>query len=149
MKRAQLSIDLLFAVTLISLTVMSLISLSTHEAEGARTFDTLAQLKVFSVDLRDTVTKVYAVGGGFSVRKAAPFELNPGDRIVVTLNASTDTLEVSALVGGRTYRTTQPLPVPLLSNSSVTLNSTVQTLWITARYNETAGMVNVAVSKSP
>ena len=149
MKRAQLSIDLLFAVMLISLTVMSLISLSTHEAEGAQTFDTLAQIKVFSIDLRDTVTKVYAIGGGFSVRKTAPFELDPGDGIVVTLNASTNALEVSALVGGRTYRTVQQLPVPLLSSSSVTLNSTVRTLWVVARYNETAGMVNVTVSTNP
>jgi hypothetical protein len=149
MKRAQLSIDLLFAITLISLTAVSLISLSTHEAEGARTFGTLAQLKVFSIDLRDTVTKVYSIGDGFSVQKRAPFSLGPGENITVTLNASTNSVEIRAVIGGRKYKTAQQVPVPIVSNSSVTLNSTVQTFWVVATYNETAGMMNVTLSQSP
>ncbi len=149
MKRAQLSIDLLFAVTLISLTVLSLVSMSTHEAQGARTLDTMAKLKVFTVDLRDTVTKVYSVGQGFSVRKDSPLILGAGDAINVTLNASSDSVEVSALIGGKRYFTAQKLPVPLVSNSTVELNSTVESLWVVATYNETAGMVDVKVSQNP
>ncbi len=149
MKRAQLSIDLLFAVTLISLTVLSLVSMSTHEAQGARTLDTVAKLKVFAVDIRDTVVKVYSAGNGFSVRKDSPIVLGPGDVINVTLNASSDSVEVSALIGGKRYFTTQKLQVPLVSNSTVKLNSTMGSLWVVATYNETAGMVDVKVSQNP
>ncbi|WP_297504091.1 hypothetical protein [Thermococcus sp.] len=149
MKRAQLSIDLLFAVTLISLTILSLVSMSVHEAQGARTLDTMAKLKVFTIDLRDTVTKVYSTGQGFAVRKDSPILLAAGDIINVTLNASSDQVEVSALIGGRRYFTAQKLQVPLVSDSNVTLSSSNEIMWVVAAYNETVGMVDVRVKQHP
>ena len=149
MRRAQLSIDLLFAVTLVSLTVVGLIGLSTQEIEGTKTFDAITQLKVFSVDLRDTVSKVYSVGDGFSIRKDAPFPLGPGENLTVTLNSTSNRMEIVAVIDGRTYKTEQQLQVPIISNSSVTLNSTIKSLWVVAKYNETLGMVDVKVQTSP
>jgi len=149
MRRAQLSLDLLFAVTLVSLTVLSLVTMSTHEAQGARALDTMAKLKVFAVDMRDTVTKVYSTGPGFSVEKTSPLRLSAGDSIRVTLNASSDSVEVSAIIGGKRYFTAQRLQVPLVSNSTVELSATSETLWVVATYNETVGMVDVRVSQTP
>ncbi|WP_054841100.1 hypothetical protein [Thermococcus peptonophilus] len=70
MGRGQLSIDVIFALTLITLTVLSLVSLASHQVESAELMDKTSKLKVFAIDLRDTVVKVYSSGGpGFSVKK--------------------------------------------------------------------------------
>ena len=147
MRKAQLSLDLLFAVVLISITVLSLLSLSFQEAQGARTLDTMAKLKVFTVDLRDTVTKVYSVGPGYSVRKELPLNLKPGDAVWVTLNATSNTVEVEALVSGNRYFTSQKLPVRLVSTTSLELTPGSTTFWVVATYNETVGMVDVKLSR--
>lgn len=149
MRKAQLSLDLLFAVTLMTLTVVSLISLATHEVEGARAFDASTRLKVFTIDLRDTVTKVYAAGDGFAVRKTIPFELKSGEYVKVILNATSNELKVEAEINGGKYTTVQRIPVPLISNSTVTLTPSNNELWIVCQYNETAGGIDVKVSENP
>lgn len=149
MRKAQLSLDLLFAVTLMTLTVVSLISLAAHEVEGTRTLDASTRLKVFAIDLRDTVTKVYSAGDGFAVKKTAPFELKSGEYIRVTLNKSSKELKVEALIDGTRYVTVQRIPVPLSSNSTVTLTPSKEELWIVCEYNETAGGMDVRVSETP
>ncbi|WP_297464325.1 hypothetical protein [Thermococcus sp.] len=146
MGRGQISIDLLFAVTLVMLTVVSLINLSAQEMEGARVIDRTAQLKVFAVELRDSVVKVYSSGGGFAVRKEVPLKLHPGENVRVTLDNSTNALVVTAWIGGKSYRVAQRLPVPLSKKTSVKLTATDPSLWIIASYNETTGMVDVEVS---
>lgn len=149
MKRAQLSLDLMFAVTLVALTVLSLISLATHEVEGAHTFDASAKVKVFAIDLRDTVTKVYAVGDGFAVMKEVPFELESGDYVKVTLDGPSSELKVEAELGGTKYTTVQKIPVPIASNTTVTLTPSNNEFWVICEYNETAGGIDVRLSESP
>lgn len=149
MKRGQISMDLLFAVALMSITVLGLIGLSSQQVHGAGVLDATAKLKVYSINLRDTVVKAYSMGGGIAVREDFPFTLSPGDSVNVTLNASSRELVVTAFISGEKYRTVQSLPIPLASDSKVELNSNSPTLWIVTRYNETAGMVDVRLSKSP
>ncbi|NJE00516.1 hypothetical protein [Thermococcus sp. JdF3] len=149
MREAQLSLDLLFAVTLMTLTVVSLISLATHEVEGARNLDTSTKVKVFAIDLRDTIVKVYAAGDGFAVKKTPPFELKSGEYLEITLNETSNELKVEAEINGGKYTTVQRIPVPLISNSTVTLTPSNNELWIVCQYNETAGGMDVRVSEKP
>ncbi|AMQ18916.1 hypothetical protein [Thermococcus peptonophilus] len=147
MGRGQLSIDVIFALTLITLTVLSLVSLASHQVESAELMDKTSKLKVFAIDLRDTVVKVYSSGPGFSVKKTVPMNLSAGDEITVVLNSTSGRLEVSAVIGGERYRVYQNLPVPLVATSSVTLNSASPDLWVYATYNQTAGAIDVRVKK--
>jgi len=147
--RGQLSLDLLFAVTLVSLTVISMISLADHEVESAKVFDVSAKLKVFTIDLRDTVIKVYAAGDGFAVKKTSPLKLKSGEYIKVILNESSNELEVEAKINGKTYVTVQKIPVPIVSNSTVTLIPANEELWIVCKYNTTIGEMDVQVEREP
>jgi len=149
MKRAQLSLDLMFAVTLVALTVLGLISLATHEVEGAQTFDASAKLKVFAIDIRDTVTKVYAAGEGFGVMKMVPFELENGDYVKVTLDGPSGELRVEAEIGGTKYTTVQKIPVSIASNTTVTLTPSNNEFWVVCGYNNTVGGVDVRLTESP
>jgi len=67
----------------------------------------------------------------------------------VVLNASSDSVEIDAVIDGKRYRVVQKLQVPLVSNSSLTLNSTSESFWIVATYNGTVGRVDVKVQTSP
>ncbi|WP_297516369.1 hypothetical protein [Thermococcus sp.] len=149
MRGGQVSLDLMFAVTLVALTIVSLISLATHEVEEVKAFDASTKLKVFTIDLRDTVTKVYASGDGFAVRKTSPFALKSGEYVRVILNATSNELKVEAEINGETYTTAQKVPVPIVSSSAVTLTQSNDELWIVCKYNETVGGLDVRVSENP
>jgi hypothetical protein len=146
MKRGQISLDFLFAVTLIALTMVNLVYIANSERSHAETFDTATKLKIFSVDVRDSLTKVYAAGNGFTLRKEAPFTLQGGDYINITLSPVDNLINVTAVVGGETYRVVQKSPVPILRESSVKLTPENPEFYITAQYNETEGRLYVRVS---
>jgi len=143
MKRGQITFDFLIALMLISVTVAGAISIASGEKANAETFDTAARLKVFSVDLRDTVTKVYAVGGGFTVVKSLPLGLQSGESVTVTLNATSNRVTIVADLNSGTFKVEQPLPVPVYSTTSVTLRPGKEAFNVTAVYNETEGRTYV------
>jgi uncharacterized protein (UPF0333 family) len=147
MKRGQLSLDLMFAVTLIMLTLVSALSLASHQEESARTLDSASKLKVFAIDIRDTVIKAYASGPGFTIKKRYPYELKGNDEVLIVLNSTDNRLEVSAKLDGSTYTVYQDIPIKLVATTSVILNSTVRTFNVTVHYNETAGAVDVRLEK--
>lgn len=146
MKRGQISLDFLFAITLITITMVNLVYIANSEVAHSETFDAATKLKAFSVDVRDSVVKVYSAGDGFSIRKELPIELNAGEGVTITLDSSTNTVIVNATLGGRTYRVNQPSPVPIGRDSSVTLTDTKRDFWIVAEYNETEGRLDVFLS---
>lgn len=143
MRRAQITFDFMIAVILILITVAGVVSVASGEQANAQTFDTAAKLKVFAVDLRDTVTKVYAVGGGYTVRKSLPIRLGDGDSVRVVLNSTTNRVEISAVVGGEGFRVYQRLQVPIYSTSSITLGPGDETFNVTAE--NVGGLVYVKV----
>ena len=145
MKRGQISLDFLFAVTLITITMLNLVYIADSERAHSETFDTIAKLKAFSVDIRDSVVKVYAAGDGFTVRKELPIKLSSGDRVAVSL-VTPNSIVVNASLGGRGYTVVQRSPVPIYRNSSVTLTDTKGDFGIVATYNETEGRLDVVLS---
>ncbi|AFL94975.1 hypothetical protein CL1_0770 [Thermococcus cleftensis] len=147
MRKGQISLDFLFAVTLVMITMLNVVYIATSEKGNAETFDVTARLKVFSVDIRDTVAKVYASGDGFSVRKTSPFPLKSGEGIVIRLNADDDTITVIGIIGGNTYTVVQKSPVPIYTDSSVQLNQDTDEVWIVAR--EEGGVTYVEIQTSP
>ena len=149
MKRGQISIDLLFAVTLVSLTMLSLVSIATQETVASSTLDATAKLKVFSIDLRDTIVKAYSLGTGFSVQKRLPFILGSDDEVRIILNSTNGNLVIYATLDGRSYNTTQRIAVPITRDSSITLYPNDTTFWISIVYNKTEGTVNVLLTKTP
>ncbi len=145
--RGQISLDAIFAVTLITITIMSLVSLSSHEVNGVKSLGDAARLKVFAISLRDTVVQVYSTNGNFSVRKELPLKLGQGDWVNVTLNSTAGTLRVVARIGGNEYITMEKIPVFLESTSSVVLTAENNTLWVVGRYEK--GVMDVRLSKKP
>jgi len=133
MRRAQITFDFLIAIMLITVTVAGIVSIASGEIANARTFDTASKLKVLAVDLRDTVVQLYSTGGGFTVRKEVPFEINSGDSVTITLNATTNSVEITAKLGGKSYRVAQKLQVPLYETSSITLSSGEREFNVTAQ----------------
>ena len=133
MRRGQITFDFLIAIMLITVTVAGVVSVASGETRNARTFDTAVKLKVLAVDVRDTVTQVYAAGDGFTVKKEIPFELKAGDSVTITLNSTSGTVEITALIGGKTFRVGQRLPVPISSTSSITLGPGEREFNVTAR----------------
>ncbi|WP_240911977.1 MULTISPECIES: hypothetical protein [unclassified Thermococcus] len=146
MKRGQISLDFLFAVTLITLTMVNLVYIASSETTHAETFDAVAKLKAFSIDVRDSVVKVYAVGDGFSVKKELPMDLDSGDKVTITLVPSNDTIMISATIAGRKYLVIQNSPVPIYRESSVTLTEADREFQIAATYNEMEGRLYVDIS---
>ncbi len=146
MRRGQISIDFLFAVTLVMLTVLNLVYIATNETTQAENFDTLSKLKVFSIDIRDSVTKVYSVGSGFKIKKELPLKLEPGEWVTVKLDNTTNRVVITAYIGGKNYYTAQKLPVPVGENSEVILTGNHTTFWIKAEYNEGGSMLDVTLS---
>ncbi len=146
MKRGQISLDFLFAVTLIAITMVNLVYIANSERSHAETFDTATKLKIFSVDVRDSLAKVYAAGSGFTLKKTAPFTLRGGDYINITLSPTGNMINVTAVVDGEMYKVVQKSPVPILMGSSVTLTPENPEFHITAEYNETEGRLYVWIS---
>lgn len=133
MRRAQITFDFLIAIMLITVTVAGVVSVASGEMRNARTFDTAVKLKILAVDVRDTVTQVYAAGDGFTVKKEIPFELKTGDSLTITLNSTSDMVEITALIGGKRFRVGQKLQIPLYSTSSITLGPGEREFNVTAR----------------
>jgi hypothetical protein len=146
MRKGQVSIDLLFAVTLMMLTVLNLVYIASSQTTQAESFDTLTKVKVFSVSLRDTVTKVYAVGDGFKVRMEFPIELKSGDSVIIELDNSTDKLEVVANIGGKMYTIYQDIPFSLTKSSKITLTPENRYFWVVGEYDEKEGKLYVTLS---
>jgi len=145
MKRGQISLDFLFAITLITLTMVNVVYIANSERAHSETFDTVTKLKAFSIDIRDTVVKVYSSGDGFSVRKGFPIELGEGDRVNVSL-ITPNSLIVNASIGQRSYIIVQQIPIILHENSSVILTRERTEFVITADYDETEGRLDVVLS---
>ncbi len=143
MKRGQLSLDLLFAVLLIIVTLTNITYLATSEISHAESFDTFTKVRLFSSTLVDHSAKVYAIGEGYKVREVAP-DLN-GGTIRVVFDGATNKIIVNATVNGRSFWIVKNSTVPL-STSSVNLTSSEE-FWITAYYNTTEGMLYVKVEK--
>ncbi len=145
--RGQISLDFLFAVTLMALLTLNLVYIGTSQRTGAEAFDVTTKLKVFSIDVRDSVTKVYSIGSGFEVKKEIPFELKNGDYVIVRLNNATDSVQIAAQIGGKEYYVEQKLQVPLYKESVILLQAGSGTsFWIRGIYNETEGRVDVVLS---
>ncbi|AEH24747.1 hypothetical protein [Pyrococcus yayanosii] len=143
--RGQLSLDFLLAFLLISITALNLTYLAVGEKVKAEEFDTVAKLKVFAIDVRDTVAKVHSMGGGFSIRKEYPFELKPGDRIIVILDNTTNVIKIEATINGRVYSVIQRSQVPIYEQTLVILDASHSSFWITA--SDEGGFTHVRVSQ--
>ncbi|WP_297534614.1 hypothetical protein [Thermococcus sp.] len=137
--RGQISLDLLFAVMLVSLTVIGLVGWGMNQAGETTTMGKAAQLKVLAVDVRDSVAKVYASGPGFTVIKELPFQLKTGEWVNITLYKN-QTLLVRAELGGKEYRVVERLQVPVGVTSSVLLLPGNETFQITAVRLNTGGV---------
>jgi len=143
MKKGQLSLDLLFAVLLIIVTITNITYLATSEITHAESFDTFTKVKLFSSTLVDHSAKVYAIGEGYKIREVAP-DLN-GGTIRIIFDGTTNRIIVNATVNDRSFWITKNSTVPLC-NSTVNLNSNEE-FWIVAYYNTTEGMLYVKVEK--
>ncbi|NJE30389.1 hypothetical protein E3E38_04895 [Thermococcus sp. 18S1] len=149
MRRGQVSLDFLFAVTLIAITMLNIAYIANIETGHARTFDITTRLKIFSVDVRDTVVKGYSVGDGFKIKKESPIPLkSDSDSIVITLIDPGDLIKVTAVIEGKTYTTYQKSPVPIYATSSVVLKRGQEEFWIVATYNEKEGKLYVTLQAS-
>ncbi len=143
MRRGQLSLDLLFAVTLIAITMLNVIYTANEQIAYTQTLDTTARLKIFSISLRDSIVKAYAMGNGYSVRKTLPFSLNAGDSMTIVLNSTANILQVNATIDGVSYYIVQNITVPLHVTSNITLTSATTEFWIYA--NRTGDEVYVTL----
>ncbi len=121
--RGQITIDFLFAITLVAITTMGLVSFGNHARLQADVIGQQANLRVLAITARDDVAKVYSAGPGFTLVENVPFRLGPGDNVLVTLNETSDSVVVTGDFGGNVYRTEMKLQVPLVNTTSVTLTS--------------------------
>jgi len=148
-KKGQLTIDFLFAFTLVILTVLNLIYLSGMNYSHSQTLDVSARLSAFATDLQNTVARVYSSGNGYSAIVFAPLNLSGSDRIVVVLDNVTNRIVISAVIGGSNYTVIRKSPVPLYVRSEETLNATKKSLWVVARLNPLEGQLYVEVKPTP
>ncbi|MFA4668959.1 hypothetical protein QDY65_00175 [Pyrococcus kukulkanii] len=142
--KGQLSVDILFAVMLVTITVVSIINLGTQEVRGAKIMDVSSKLRVFSIDIRDTVMKLYSLGPGFKVRKESPFPLEGNDYILVIINSTSSEVQVKAHIEGSTYYTVQRLQIPIKSTTFANLTAENSEFWIVSTV--TGGATDVKVS---
>ncbi len=119
--RGQITLDFLFAITVIMLTVAGLVNFGMNMRLQSETIGTQTNVRILAISVRDDAARVYAAGPGFTMKVQLPFKLTGKDRVKVTLNSTSDTVEVSALLGGTAYRTSLRLQVPLERTTSVTL----------------------------
>jgi len=118
--RGQLSLDLLFAFVLVTLTVLNLIQLSNSEIAHAESFDVMAKVRVFSAEIVDHAAKIYAVGEGYSLKEEAP---QIKDAIfTITFNGTTNKITVNANVSGKSYWIVRNSTVPI-ANASISVES--------------------------
>jgi hypothetical protein len=139
--RGQLSIDLMFAVLMIIVTITNLTYLATTEISHSEELDVLTNVKIFSISLSDHVSKVYATGRGYKIKEIAP-NLDGGS-IRVIFNGTENTITVNASVNGRSFWIVRNSTVPLYT-SNVTLSSEEE-FWLVAYYDENEGMLYVKV----
>ncbi|WP_048150013.1 hypothetical protein [Palaeococcus ferrophilus] len=142
MGRGQLSLDILFAMLLVMLTITNIVYLSTSEVAHAETLDSLAKVKTFSITVRDHAAKVYAVGEGFRKKVTLPFTIASGDSVTVTFNSTGNRIVINASIGGKGYSIVQNSTVPLM-DSSVTLDDSKRDFWMVA--NVTGGELYVKI----
>ncbi|MCD6560070.1 MAG: hypothetical protein J7K57_09460 [Palaeococcus sp.] len=142
MRKAQISLDLLFAIFLILLTLVNLTYLATSETAHSEMFSTISEVKTFSISLRDHITKVYAVGEGFKKKEVFPFNLESGESIRIHLNSSSNSIIINATIDGKSYTITQRSDVPL-KDSNVTLTNSKREFWISTEIS--GGMLYVKV----
>ncbi|NPA48189.1 MAG: hypothetical protein GXO14_06060 [Thermococci archaeon] len=141
--RGQVTVDFMFAITIIALTVAGLVSFGHNMAIQTNTLRSQTDLRILTISVRDDVAKVYAAGPGFTMKVQLPFRLQSGDQVNVTLNKTTDSVAVSALLGGSLYRTSLRLQVPLAKTTKVTLTPARTSFNVTARME--GGVTSVEV----
>ena len=125
--RGQLSLDLLFAFVLVTLTMLNLIYLANNEMAHAESFDVMAKVRVFSAEIVDHTAKVYAVGEGYSLKEEAP-QISGGSFGIV-FNGTTNKIIVNATVDGKSYWIVKNSTVPI-TNASIVVDSG-ESFWIT------------------
>ena len=118
--RGQVSLDLLFAFVLVTLTVLNLIQLSNSEIAHAESFDVMAKVRVFSAEIADHVAKVYAVGEGYSLKEEAPHIKDA--TFTIRFNGTTNKITVNASVNGKSYWIVRNSTVPI-ANASIRVES--------------------------
>jgi len=132
--RGQVSIDLLFALAIVAITMLSLVNIAAGEYREAQVIDASAQLRAFAIDLRGTVARLYS-SPGMTVIKEAPLPLGPGEWINVTLRED-GYLRISARIGNLDYTVVQELQVPPGRTSSVLLTANASRFAMTSRWGE-------------
>ncbi|ASJ16876.1 hypothetical protein A3L04_07210 [Thermococcus chitonophagus] len=147
MKFGQLSIDFLFAITLVTLLSVGIIGIGLQETKNSKALSIASEVKVFAISVRDLITKAYSMGPGYSVKMTLPFSISPGDFVNVSLSGNV--LSIYANISGTMYSTSLKIPVGVTSNTSVLLTENSPSFWIIVFYNETEGGVDVKVAKSP
>ena len=118
--RGQLSLDLLFAFVLVTLTMLNLIYLANNEMAHAESFDVMAKVRVFSAEIVDHTAKVYAVGEGYKLKEEAP-QISGGNFTII-FNGTTNKIIVNATVDGKNYWIIKNSTVPI-ANASIGVNS--------------------------
>ena len=124
--RGQISLDLLFAFVLVTLTMLNLIYLSNSEIAHAESFDVMAKVRVFSAEVVDHTAKVYAVGEGYSLKEEPPQIENASFNI--TFNGGENKIIVNVTVNGKSYWVVKNSTVPI-ANASIVINSG-ESFWI-------------------
>ena len=142
MKKAQISLDLLFAVLLILLTMVNLTYLASSEIAHSQMFGTISEVKTFSISLRDHITKVYAAGEGFKKKEVLPFNLDTGESVKIRLDNSSNSIIINATIDGKSYTITQRSDVPV-KDSSITLTSSKREFWIVTEIS--GGVLHVKI----
>lgn len=125
--RGQLSLDLLFAFVLVTLTILNLIYLANNEMAHAESFDVMAKVRVFSAEIVDHTAKVYAVGEGYRLKEEAP-QIS-GATFRISFNGATNKIIVNVTVDGKSYWIVKNSTVPM-TNASIVVNSG-ESFWIT------------------
>jgi len=129
--RGQVSLDLLFAVAIIAITMLSVMNVALSERTETEVTGTAAQLKAFAIDLRGTVARLYT-SPGMTVVKESPVKLGPGDSINVTLTED-GYIRIKAQISGREYVLVQKLQVPPGTTSSVVLTQAAPEFKVSSR----------------
>lgn len=124
--RAQVSLDLLFAFVLVTLTMLNLIYLSNSEIAHAESFDVMAKVRVFSAEIVDHTAKVYAVGEGYSLKEEPP--QIEGAEFNITFDGAENKIIVNVTVRGKSYWVVKNSTVPI-ANASIVVESN-DTFWI-------------------
>jgi len=131
--RGQLSLDLLFAFVLVTLTMLNLIYLANNEMAHAESFDVMAKVRVFSAEIVDHTAKVYAVGEGYSLKEETPQIKDARFDITFVNKIENKTREnkiiVNVTVNGKSYWIVKNSTVPV-ANASISVYSG-ESFWIT------------------